>query len=90
MILGVPRVSSLELWLSLSLYHFSSPQVTSATMYVTDLLSRTLFKTFSHPLSQWFSTLLMLQPFNTVPHAMVAPSHKIISLLFHSCDWLLL
>lgn len=30
-------------------------------------------------LGQWFSTLLMLQPFNTVPHAVVIPPHhKII------------
>jgi hypothetical protein len=30
------------------------------------------------PLVQWFSTFLMLWPFNTVPHVVVTPNHKII------------
>ena len=29
-------------------------------------------------LDQWFSTFLMVHPFNTVPHVVVAPKHKII------------
>jgi hypothetical protein len=29
-------------------------------------------------LEHWFSTFLMLWPFNTVPHVVVAPNHKII------------
>ena len=33
-------------------------------------------------LEQWF-TILMLQPFNTVPHA----NYKIISLLLHNCNF---
>jgi hypothetical protein len=33
------------------------------------------------PLEQWLSTFLMLRPFNTVPHVVVTPSHKTISLL---------
>jgi hypothetical protein len=28
-----------------------------------------------------------IQPFNTVPHGVVAPNHKIISLLFHNCNF---
>ena len=35
-------------------------------------------------LEQWFSTFLMLQPFNTVPHVVVTPNHTIILLLFHN------
>jgi hypothetical protein len=35
---------------------------------------------FSGVLSQWFSTFLMLQPSNTVPHAVVTPNHKNIFL----------
>jgi hypothetical protein len=31
-----------------------------------------------HPLQQWLSAFLMLEPFNTVPHALVTPNHKII------------
>ena len=33
---------------------------------------------------QWFSTFLMLQPFNMVPHVVVTPTHKIILLLLHN------
>jgi hypothetical protein len=29
-------------------------------------------------LEQWFSTFLMLLPFNTVPHVVLIPNHKII------------
>jgi hypothetical protein len=29
-------------------------------------------------LGQWFSTFLMLQPFNTVPRVVVTPDYKII------------
>ena len=38
-------------------------------------------------LKQWFSTFLMLQPFNTVIHIMVSPNHKIISLPLHHCNF---
>jgi hypothetical protein len=34
-------------------------------------------------LKQWFSTFLMLGPFNTVPHVLMTLKHKIISLLEH-------
>ena len=34
-------------------------------------------------LDQWFSTFLMLQPFNTVPHV-VTPNDKIILLLLQN------
>ncbi len=30
------------------------------------------------PVDQWFSTFLMPRPFNTVPHVVVTPNHKII------------
>jgi hypothetical protein len=32
----------------------------------------------------------MLWPFNTVPHVVVTPNHKIISLILHNCNFLLL
>lgn len=35
----------------------------------------------SQPLDQWFSTSLMLGPFNIAPHVVVSPNHKVISLL---------
>jgi hypothetical protein len=34
-----------------------------------------------------FSTFLMLGPFNTVPHVVVAPDHKIFPLLLHNCNF---
>jgi hypothetical protein len=42
-----------------------------------------------NPLEQWFSTFLVLQLFNTVPHAVVTlPTHrKIILLLLHNCNF---
>jgi hypothetical protein len=36
---------------------------------------------------QWFSTLLMLQPFNTVPYVVVTPAIKLLSLLLHNCNF---
>jgi hypothetical protein len=30
------------------------------------------------PPEQWFSTFLMLQPFNRIPHVVVTPNHKIV------------
>jgi hypothetical protein len=37
-------------------------------------------QTFIFDLEQWFSTFLMLQPFNIVPHGVLTtlPNHKII------------
>ena len=32
----------------------------------------------SEALDQWFSTLLMLRHFSTVPHVVVTPNHEII------------
>jgi hypothetical protein len=35
-----------------------------------------------------FSAFIMLQPFNTVPHAMVtSPTIKLFSLLLHNCNF---
>jgi hypothetical protein len=34
-----------------------------------------------------FSALLMLQPFNTGPHVVLTPHHKIISLLLHNWNF---
>ena len=39
------------------------------------------------PVEQWFSTFLILRPFNTVPHLVVTPNHKIILLLIHNCNF---
>lgn len=37
--------------------------------------------------SKWFSIFLILSPFNTVPHGVVTPDHKIISLLLYNCKF---
>lgn len=37
-------------------------------------------------LQQWSSTFLRLGLFNIVPHVVVTPSHKIMSLLLHNCN----
>lgn len=39
------------------------------------------------PLEQWFSTFIMLRPFNTAPHVVVIPKHKVISLLLHKSNF---
>ena len=41
-------------------------------------------------LVQWFSTFLMSQVSNTVLQIEETPNHKIISLLLHNCNLLLL
>ena len=33
------------------------------------------------------SDFLKLRPFNTVPHVVVTPNHKSISLLLHNCNF---
>jgi hypothetical protein len=38
-------------------------------------------------LEQWVLTFQMLWPFNTVPHVMVTPKHKVTSLLLHNCNF---
>jgi len=38
------------------------------------------------PLMQRFPTFLTLQPFNTVPHAVVTPTIKLFWLLLHGCN----
>ena len=38
-------------------------------------------------LVQWFSTFLMLRPFNAAPHVVVTPNHKIIALMLHNCNF---
>lgn len=38
-------------------------------------------------LDQWLSAFPMLQPSKTVPHNVVIPSHRIISLLLHYCSF---
>lgn len=35
-------------------------------------------------LDQWFSSFLMLRPFNTVPHVMVTPTIRLFPLLLHN------
>lgn len=35
----------------------------------------------------WFSTFLMMQPFNTVPYSVVTPNHKIDLLLLRNCNF---
>ena len=36
-------------------------------------------------LKQWFSAFPMLRPFNTVPHVVVTPNHKIIFIVISYC-----
>jgi hypothetical protein len=36
---------------------------------------------------KWFSTFLMLRPFNTVPPVVVTPTHKITSLLLYNYNF---
>lgn len=38
-------------------------------------------------LAQWSSTFLLLKPTNIVPNVVVTPSHKIILLLLHNCNF---
>lgn len=38
------------------------------------------------PLQQWFSTSLMLQLFNTVPHVVETLNHNIIFTLLPNCN----
>ena len=40
-----------------------------------------------NPKTQWFSTFLKLQPFNTVPYVVMTPNHRIIPLLLHICNY---
>ena len=49
-------------------------------------LSRSFLYFYIH-LSQWLSTFLTLGSFNTVPHVEVTNNQKIISLLFHNCNF---
>ena len=42
---------------------------------------------FVYLLTQCFSTFLMLPPLNTVPHVVVTPNHKIISLLLRDYNF---
>ena len=59
------------------LYPYSSASVASACQVGSVL----------NTVEQWFSTFLMLRPFNTVPHVVVTSNHKIISLLLHNCNF---
>lgn len=38
-------------------------------------------------LGQWVSAFQMLSAFKTVAHVVMTPSHKIILLLSHNCDF---
>jgi hypothetical protein len=38
-------------------------------------------------LNQWFSTSLMLQSLNTIPHVVVTPAIKLFLLLLHNCNF---
>ncbi|EDL77014.1 rCG25479 [Rattus norvegicus] len=41
-------------------------------------------------IKQSFSTFLMISPFNTIPHVVVTPRHKLFSLLLQSCNFVTL
>ena len=42
----------------------------------------------TNPVSeQWFSTVWMQRPFNTLPHVVLTPNHEIILLLLHNCNF---
>ena len=42
-------------------------------------------QTYKDAIGQWTLIFLMLQPFNTVLHVVVASNHKVTLLLLHSC-----
>lgn len=42
------------------------------------------------PINQWLSTFLMLSSLNTIPHVVLTLNYKIISLLLHNCNLVLL
>jgi hypothetical protein len=51
------------------------------------LISRQVYIQNNCILEQWLSTFLMLGPFNTVPHVVVTPKHKMISILLHNYNF---
>ena len=85
----------LELWMAVSITWMletepGSSSRTSALNHWAISLDSVLFSwdRVSHTILEpgWQpGSLLMLQPFNTVPHAMVAANHKIMSLLLNKC-----
>ena len=57
-------------------------------MMLTVGFSYPAFSTLRYvPLIQWFSTSLMLQPFNTIPYIVVNPNFKIMLLLLHNYNF---
>lgn len=70
------------------------PSPIIATPHLSVLSFRQLFlygfvlsHDFNYHLYSWFSTLQILWPLDTVPHVIVIPIHKIISLLLLKCNF---
>jgi hypothetical protein len=58
------------------------------TLYPTCHFSAQVLQMYAHHCSDnWFSTFLILWPFNIVPPVVVIPKHNIISLLLHSYNF---
>ena len=65
-------------------FHFSEKL---STFFVADLH---ILLNLTNMLDQWFSTFLMLQHFNTVPHVVVTPkyiNHQTVLLLLRKCNY---
>lgn len=69
----------------------SKISVQAQMLYLSEALHLSLGQTLNpwlcylqKALERWFSTFLILCPFNTVPHGVVTPNHKIFALLVHN------
>ena len=77
------HVQSAKRALPFGSYYFPRPRFhILVSLYVTSVLT-----SFAYFLDHWLSTSLMLFPFNTVPHVVVTPNHKIFLLLHHNCTF---
>lgn len=56
------------------------------TLLIRGLYRESLFRV-SIRAQTWFSTFLMLQSFKIVLHVVVNPTHKIVPLIFHNCNF---
>jgi hypothetical protein len=62
-------------------------QVLSGQGHIVNIWELLLLFLSLFSLHEWFSTFLMMGPFNTVPHVAVTPNHKTTLLLLHNCNF---
>ncbi|EGV96707.1 hypothetical protein I79_017196 [Cricetulus griseus] len=67
-------------------YTFKNYLIPELEVPSCDGTPRTMEK-MKYNLNHWFSTLLMLQPFHTVPHVVMTPTMKLFLLLLHNCNF---